>query len=128
MKLPRKYVIPLLWINTILALAGYIGLSLVETGISYVDMLLLLAAFSLISLVIVIIFHRGQEKESGDKVVHTLVSMGLKFLLDLVLALLWFVVGKKNSVESVFIFFVLYLSLTLFSAIYILKTLKIRSL
>jgi hypothetical protein len=38
--------------------------------------------------------------------------------------LLWFIVAKKTSLQSVLMFFVLYLTLTLFTLCVILKTLK----
>jgi hypothetical protein len=46
----------------------------------------------------------------------------------LVLALVWFFVAKKTSLDSVFAFFVIYLTLTLFSMLIILKTLKNKAL
>jgi hypothetical protein len=46
----------------------------------------------------------------------------------MVIALIWFFVAKKTSLQSVLIFFVLYLALTLFSVLIILKTLKNKSL
>jgi hypothetical protein len=42
----------------------------------------------------------------------------------MVLALVWFVILKKTTLSFLIIFFVLYLSLTLFSVNYILKILK----
>jgi hypothetical protein len=59
---------------------------------------------------------------------HSLVSISLKFLLEMLLALVWFIVAKKTSLTSVFIFFVIYLTLTLFSLSIILKTLKNKAL
>ncbi len=55
---------------------------------------------------------------------HTLVSVSLKFLLEIILALIWFVAAKKNSFTSVFIFFVIYLTLTLFSVIYYIENIE----
>ena len=128
MKIPQRYFFFLLLLNVIVALAGYLVFLLADRNIRYSDVLLLLAGFSMISLVTVMVFHRGQEKDSRSKVLYTLVSLGLKFLLDLVLALVWFVVGKKTSTTSLIIFFVLYLTLTLFSVIYISKILKTKPL
>jgi len=127
-KIPHKYVFFLLLLNIIVALAGYLVFLLADRLIKYSDVLFLLAGFSLISLIVVMIFHRGQEKESESKVLYTLVTIGLKFLLELFLALIWFVIAKKTSTTSLIIFFVLYLTLTLFSVIYILKILKAKLL
>ncbi|MGE5420811.1 MAG: hypothetical protein ACM3UT_11535 [Chloroflexota bacterium] len=126
--LPRKYVFFLLLLNIILALAGYLVILLADITFKYHDVLLLLAGFSVISVVMVMIFHRGQQKDPQGMVMHTLVSIGLKFLLDLILALIWFRIAKKSSSTSLIIFFVLYLTLTLFSVIHITKNLKNKPL
>lgn len=126
--LPRKYVFFLLLLNVILALAGYLLILLADITVKYLDVLLLLGGFSLISVIMVMIFHRGQQKDPQGMVMHTLVSIGLKFLLDLILALIWFRIAKKSSTTSLIIFFVLYLTLTLFSVIHIVKNLKNKPL
>ena len=59
---------------------------------------------------------------------HTLIAVSLKFILEMILALVWFILWKKNSLASVFIFFILYLSLSLFSIGVIMKTLKNKTL
>jgi hypothetical protein len=46
----------------------------------------------------------------------------------MILALIWFFISKKNTLTSVFIFFVIYLTLTLFTVFVILKVLRNRSL
>jgi hypothetical protein len=92
------------------------------------DLVLLSLFFSLITLITIIIFLRGQTKEPDSQTMHSLVSVGIKFLLDLVLALLWFIVIKKTVLPSILIFFVIYLTFTLFSTWIILRTLKDKSL
>lgn len=128
MELPRKYIFYLLLTAFILAVAGYPVITLAVPDFDYLSFLFLVAAFSLTSYITVAIFHRGETRDPQSRVFHTLVSMGLKFLLDLVTALIWFVVAKNNSLTAVIIFFVLYLTLTLFSVIYILKQLKNKPL
>jgi len=92
------------------------------------DIAILSASFTLIALLTLLIFLRGLSKEPDSQTMHSLVAITLKFLLDMVLALVWFLVTKKTSLTSVLIFFVIYLTLTLFSLSVILKTLKKRSL
>ncbi len=84
--------------------------------------------FSVISLITLFIFLRGQTKTPDSQTMYSLFAVSLKFLLEMVLALIWFIVTKKTSLQSVFVFFVLYLTLTLFSVWVILKTLKNKSL
>lgn len=126
--LPRKFIFFLLLLSLVLSIAAYAATTFFGIGISYISVLILIAAFSIIAYITVAIFQRGATRDPQSHVFHTLVSMGLKFLLDLATALIWFVVAKKNSLTAVIIFFVLYLSLTLFSVIYIFKELKNKPL
>ena len=82
----------------------------------------------MISAVTTFIFLKGQTKEPDSQVVFSLVAIGLKFLLDIILAFIWFIVAKKTSLPHVLIFFVLYLTLTLFTVYVIVKTLKNKAL
>jgi hypothetical protein len=84
--------------------------------------------FSIITITSGLIFLRGQQKQPESQTFHSIVALSVKFLLELVFALLWFVVTKKDSIASVIIFFVLYLSFTLAFIWFLLKTLKIKGL
>ncbi len=112
----------------LIAGAGYLFVTNVESELSFPGILLLTFLFSIIAVLTIIIFLRGQTKEPESQTLHSFFAMGLKFLLEMVLALIWFIVAKNNSLSDVLIFFVLYLTLTLFSVLIILKTLKNRSL
>lgn len=96
--------------------------------VTFTDVLVLTFSFSFISFITLGIFLRGQAKEADSQTLHSLVSISLKLLLEMVLALVWFIVTKKTAIHSVLIFFVLYLTLTLFSLLIILKTLKNKTL
>jgi hypothetical protein len=108
--------------------AGYLLASVTNSKIIYTDILILSSVFSLIGLLTLIIFLKGQAKEPESQTLHSLVAVILKFLLELVLALIWFIVAKKTSLQSVLCFFVIYLTLSLFLVWVILKTLKNKSL
>jgi hypothetical protein len=75
-----------------------------------------------------IIFLKGQKKEARSQPFYTLISITLKFLLELLIALFWFLIAKKTSISFLLMFFVLYLTFTLFSIFVILNTLKKKSL
>jgi Na+/glutamate symporter len=127
LKTVRKYLLNLLLLNIILAAGGILLSSL--TGIITVnEVIFQLAGYSFISIVIFIIFNRGQSKEPDSQTIHTLLAVGLKLLLEMIFALIWFVLMKKNTMQYVIVFFVLYLAFTLFSIFYILKTLKNKHL
>jgi hypothetical protein len=98
-----------------------------ELTISLGSIIFLSFLFSIIAVITIIIFLRGQFKDPESQTLHSFVAIGLKFLLEMFLALVWFIVAKKTSLTSVLIFFVLYLTLTLFSVSIILNTLKNRS-
>ena len=72
------------------------------------DLMILSVVFTFITIGAFLIFIRGQSRESQIQIMHTLVSLSIKFLLEMGLIILWFIVAKKTSIESVLIFFVLY--------------------
>jgi hypothetical protein len=124
----HKYILHLLLFNTIVPGTGCIIISQFHLNLVCSDIIILSAIFSVIALITILIFFRGQVKEPDNQTLHTLVSVILKFLMELVLALIWFFIAKKTSLTSVIMFFVIYLTLTLFSIGVILKTLKNKSL
>lgn len=107
---------------------GYFLVSTEIINALFSDIAILTMVFSVIILIALIIFFRGQTRDPASQTIHSMVSISLKFLLELGLALIWFFVAKKTSLASVIIFFVLYLSLTLFLTGVIFKTLKTKSL
>jgi hypothetical protein len=123
-----KYIFFLVLLNILLAVTGYILLYVLDLTIPYPDILILTLVFSIIALVTLIIFLKGQIKDPESQTLHSMVAVSLKFLMELVLALIWFIVAKKTSLQSVILFFVIYLTLTLFSLSVILKTLKNKAL
>lgn len=124
MKPLLKYFKLLLLLEFLVLASGYFIVSKSEMGIQFGNLALLSAVFTVIALVTIIIFIRGQGKEAASQTMHSLVSVTLKFLLELVLAFVWFFVAKKTELSSVVLFFVLYLAFTLFSVILMTKTLK----
>jgi hypothetical protein len=102
--------------------------SVFKINFCFRDAIILSAVFSIISITTILIFFKGQSKEPDSQTLYSLVALSLKFLLDMIFALLWFIVAKNTSLPSVLIFFVLYLALTLFSIWVIVKTLKNKAL
>ena len=128
MKPLHKYILLLLLLNILLICTGYLLVSSVDNNLVFPDIAILSSVFSIIALITLVIFLRGQTKKPGSQTLHSLLSVSLKFLLEIVLALVWFIIAKKTSLPSVLIFIVLYLAFTLFSILVILKTLKTKSL
>jgi len=123
-----KYILLLAFFNLFLLATAYILELIFKLNLRFADAFILSAGFFLIAGISLFIFFKGQSKEPDSQTLHILVAVSLKFLLELVFALVWFFVAKKTSLESVLMFFVLYLCLTLFSIHIILKTLKNRVL
>jgi hypothetical protein len=123
-----RYLLFIVLINILLAASAFIIISFCQTGIFMKDVIILSLFFSLIAVVTLIIFLRGNTREPDSRTMHTLVSVSLKFLLDMILALAWFFITEKRSLAYVFLFFVIYLTFTLFTTFVILKILKNRSL
>ena len=124
----KKYLTGLLLIVLLTFFAGYLLLSLTETKLSFGGIILLSLSFFSLTLISLIIFGRGQKKEAGSQTLHILTAISVKMLLEMVLALIWFFVLKKTSPSDLLLFFVLYLAFSLYSIIFMLKTLKSKSI
>lgn len=123
-----KYVLLLIVFNLLLLVLCLLIRSINPINLFIRDIVILSFSFSVISAITLIIFFRGHTREPDSGTMHTLVAVSLKFLLDMILALAWVFISKKTSLSSVFMFFVIYLTLTLFTLFVILKVLKNRSL
>jgi len=124
----HKYILLLVLLNVLLFITAYLLVSEVGLNLCFSDIVILSTAFSLIALITILIFFKGQNKEPDSQTLYSLVAISLKFLFELALALVWFIVAKKTTLHSVLMFFVLYLTHTFFSLWVILKTLKNKAL
>ena len=120
----RKYIFILLVFNVLLLSTLYLLSSVLNLNLNLNEAFILSTVFSGISLITLLIFFKGQSKEADSQTLYILVAVSLKFLLEIVFALIWLIVVKKTALSSVLMFFVLYLTLTLFTIFVILKTLK----
>ena len=118
----------LLLLTLVILVTGYFMLGRTNHQELWSQLLTLTSCFSIITLISLIIFNRGLSRDSRSQTFHSFVSISLKFLLELFLALIWFIVIKKTETESVLMFFVLYLSFSFILIFLILKTLKTKSL
>lgn len=122
----RKFILGLLLLNLILILSANLIRPVAVFGHGAV--LALCTAFSFISLISFLIFIYGQKKTAESQGIYSLVSIGLKFLLELVLTAIFFIVSKKISLQYVVLFFVIYLTLTLYLVFFLLRILKTKHL
>ena len=128
LKLIYKYILLFVLLNILLLITAYLLSTIASINLCLRDALILLPVFSLISVITLIIFFKGETKEADSQTLHIMVAISLKFLLEIVFALIWFIVIKKTTLPSVLMFFVLYLTLTLFSLGVMLITLKNKAL
>jgi len=121
--------LPTLFLFAVLLLAsGYLITGWFSIAIPLSDLAILTAGFTVITIVIFFIFLRGTARENGSQVLHLLVALSLKLLMELIFALIWFLVVKKTKQETVVLFFILYLAFTMFSILTMLNALKHKSL
>ena len=123
-----KYLLLLLIIYAGVICAGFIMRSLFSLHYSGRELAVLTSVFTIISAISLIVFFRGSGREQKEQVFHSLTAVSVKFLAELIVALVWFMIAKKSSAEYVILFFVLYLSFSMFSFGLMLKTLKNKSL
>ena len=128
MRLLLKNILALITISLLILLISWLILEKTDQIELFGSVEVLTLSFSVITLISVIIFNRGLSRDARSQTFHTFVSISLKFLLELVLALMWFIVLKKTYSQSVLMFFILYLSFSLILIISILKSLKTKSL
>jgi len=124
----RKFLTGLLLIVLLSFIVGYLLVTLTAASLSLSEIILLSGSFFFITFISLIIFGRGQKKEAGSQTMHILAAISVKMLLEMVLALIWFFVLKKIRPSDLLLFFVLYLAFSLYSIIFMLKTLKSKSL
>ena len=123
-----KHILWLILIESVILAGGLVLAPVHDPGFDFAGIAVLSLSFALLSLLTLFIFFRGQKKDPQSQTIHLLVAMGIKFIAELVLALIWFFVAKKSGLASVILFFVLYLAFTLFSVLVVLKTLKYKPL
>jgi hypothetical protein len=124
----NRYLTGLLLLTLFLMLAGTLLIGYTAISLDFTDLAILTACFFSISLLSLFIFHRGQKRKPESRVLHGLVAVSIKMLLEMTLALMWFFVAKKTSTASLLLFFVLYLAFTLLSIFLMLNALKTKPL
>jgi hypothetical protein len=117
-----------LFIQSLLIILVILGLSKVRPAIFvWTDAVVLTACFTVAALISLLIFFDGTSSDARKSVLMTLVAVSVKFLLSLIIALLFFVIFKNRETGSVILFFILYLAFTVFILLTFLNILKKKS-
>jgi len=89
---------------------------------------IMLVSMFLMSVLIHILIHAGENRETDVQTMLSLAAIGAKFILSALLALVYFKVFKKYGMNNILLFFVVYLCFTVYTVIVTVKALNIRSL
>ena len=119
-----RFIWQLLVLASILALLGMVFVPRFNVEISSTVFLLTLASVTIVNLVTYLVMYAGIQKNSKEGVVYMLGGIGVKFLLYLLLILLFWIATKNLSKPFIITFFALYLVFTFFTAGHLLKLLK----
>jgi len=84
--------------------------------------------FFITTTIALIVFFMGQKKKPHEETMHSFISVALKFVLELILAFIWFVTMKKIEWIDILLFFMLYLAFSITGILIILKSLKNKTL
>ena len=128
MKTLIKTLIKLLLLLISILVTGFLLTRFINISLSFTDIIAVSGGFTLITVLILIILLRGQNKPLESQTMYSMVAIVIKFFMELVFAFTWFFLGKKTGLYSVVLFFILYLTFTLFLVIVIQKTRKDKSL
>jgi len=123
-----KYSVSLLILFTVITCGSLIINSAFMLGMDELSVITLVFSFAVSTLGSLFIFIRGLSRKHNVQAMHSFVSTVLKFLIELFIALIWFVAAKKTSPEYILLFFVLYLAFSMFFITVLLKALKKKSL
>ncbi len=87
----------------------------------------LTGAFSLAAFASLLAFFNGFNSDTAKSVLFTLIALVIKTLLSLIIALLYLVVFKNDQTGSVILFFILYLTFTVYVIYTFTRVLKKKS-
>jgi hypothetical protein len=119
-----RYIWQLLILFSLLMLAGILVISYTSILLSLESYIITLVSVTGINLVSFLILARGARKKDQGGVVIMLAGIGAKFILYLLFILAFWLVTKNLDITFILTFFTLYLVLTFFLAISLLKLLK----
>jgi hypothetical protein len=119
-----RYIWQLLVLASVLTISGILLMPYIVPGISVVDFLLTLGCVTIVNLVTYLIMYAGINKNNKEGMVYLLGGIGVKFLLYLLVIMLFWIATKNLSKAFILTFFALYLIFTFFTVAQILKHLK----
>lgn len=128
MKSPVQIFIYLLFYSLLVFALSLAAINILETGLTFRDLLLPCLVFPVIIALSFIVFIAGMKKSPERQPVFTMAAVGTKFVLSGVFALTYFIILKRTGPQHIILFFLLYLAFTVYLLKIILKVLKVKSL
>jgi len=128
MKTARQIFINLLLFSLFIFALLVASTFLFTNYLSLSDILLPGLVYPLITALSLQVFRIGTAKTAENQPLFTMGAVGIKFFLSILFALIYFIVLKNTDQVYVLLFFLLYLSFTIYLLRFILKTLKTKSL
>jgi hypothetical protein len=123
-----KYFGLLILLTIVILISGSLLISRAGLPVESSSFFSLTLIFTIVNGVTLAIAFAGQGRDKKDQPGFTMASVSVKLLAEMVIALVWFIDEKKSAAPNVLLFFILYLSFTLFSVITIVKTLRSKAL
>ena len=112
----------------ILTLIALVLNNLIPGIIEKSSLLILVISFYILSILVISVSYAGSRRSSDAEMLFNFAAIGVKFVLSAVIALLYFEAFKKDGLNNIVLFFVLYLTFTVYLLVSIVKVLNIRSL
>ena len=111
-----------------LILSGFILLHFFPGFPGKQAILILVISFFVLSVAVLTLNYLGSGKPPESQMLFNLGAIGMKFLFSAIIALLYFEVFKKSGLNNILLFFVLYLTFTVFLITIIIKDLKTNTI
>jgi len=119
-----RYIWQLLVLASVLTVSGILLMPHIVPGISVINYLFALGCVTAVNLVTYLIMYAGITRNNREGMVYLLGGIGVKFLLYLLVIMLFRIVTKNLSKAFILTFFALYLIFTFFTVTHLLKLLK----
>lgn len=119
-----RFIWQLLVLAAFLLILGAIVIPGMEIDFSLNTFIVLVGAVTAVNLISYLVMTAGIRKNNKDGVVVLMAGIGLKFILYLLVILVFWLVTKNLSKPFIITFFALYLIFTFLLAVHLIKVLK----
>lgn len=119
-----RYIWQIMVLASVMTILGILLIPRLAPASSPVNYLIMLGCVTFVNLVTFMVMHNGIIRNGRESMIYLIGGIGLKFLLYLIIILLFWFVTKNLTKAFILVFFALYLIFTFFTAGHLLKALK----